>query len=734
MKTLLLVCCLLTGPAIGQRSYLDSLLGTLKKPVQTDTMRAFQYNELAWTYLDYHLDSARLWAEKGLKYSKRIGFDNGEMDAKNTLGIIYRYESRYQEAIALYEELIEQRIRHHQEAKLTGTYSNLGSAYHEQGKFGKALSYYQKAFDVAKKFRQDDNELILANNIAVAYKKLGLFKEAIYWFQIGLKENKRIQDGAQEGVLYANLATVYHEQKLFRESIRFSLLAKSKLEALDLVIRAPSLYYNLSIDYRMLGEFDRARQILNDYLRFAEKMDDPEIWSDYYASLANYYNDLDQQTEAGRAVNQAIQYIDSLDDPLNYGILLNIKANILTNQKKYPQALEVTRMAEHFILQSEDSSSLVNTYTVFYEIYKALGDYQQALFYSERANGLKLRSDLERVSDQMATLNAINELEQKEQALKIADENNRRIEAESGRKTFLINGLFVIAFLIILLLAITYRSSRQRKRANNELYRKNEEIGIQKALVEEKQEEIVSSIQYAKRIQETLLAQRTLIHRFLPDAFVYFKPKDIVSGDFYWGSAMGNKLYLAVCDSTGHGVPGALMSALNSSFLNEAVNQLKLDRPGDIFDHVRRRLIDSVSHEGAQDGMDGILFCFDFDTGQVTYAAAYNSPVVIRGDEVIRGDVDRMPVGLSDKTEPFRTFQLQVQAGDRIYATTDGFTDQFGGDQGKKLRWNGYTGFLCKNAGIPVKNQEAEFDRFFTGWKGSNEQIDDVCVLGLTWT
>lgn len=733
MKGLLLLFCLSSGLALGQRSYLDSLLGTIKKPVQSDTMRAFQYNELAWTYLDFHLDSARHWADKGLNYSKKIGYVNGEMDAKNTLGIVYRSQSRYQDAINLYEQLIDQRKKHGQEDKLVGTYSNLGSAYYEQGKFGKALSYYQKAFEIAKKYRQDENELVLANNIAVAYKNLGLYEEAIHWFEAGLKENKRIKDEAQDGVIYANLATVYHEQKLHKESVRFSLIAKSKLEALDLVVRAPSLYYNLVIDYRMLKRYDLAKGVLEDYHKFAEKLDEAEIWSDYYSSLANYYNDLGRQKEAELAVNQSIEFIDSLNDPLNYGIVLNVKARILADQKKFDQALQATHMAEHFILQSEDSSSLINTYTVYYEIYKELGDYEKALYFSEKANELSSRLDIARISDQISTLNALNELEQKEQELKIAAENTRRIEAESGRKSTFINGLIVIAILIILLLVIAYRSIVQRKRTNLELQQKNEVIGVQKALVEEKQNEMLASIQYAKRIQDTLLAQSTLIRRFLPESFIYFNPKDIVSGDFYWGAALGDKFYLAVCDSTGHGVPGALMSTLNSSFLNEAVNQLKISEPGAIFNHVRQRLIESIAHEGAQDGMDGILFCFDFSEHSVSYAAAYNSPVIVRKGEVIRCAADRMPVGLSDKMTPFQTFPLNLESGDALYATTDGVLDQFGGAHQKKLKWNGFSDFILQLSEYPMTGQDVRFEQFYDNWKGSNDQIDDVCVFGTLW-
>lgn len=733
MRTLLLVFLLISTTSFSQREYVDSLLLSLKKSVKNDTMRAFQYNELAWVFLDINVDSSLQFSKKGLHYSQQISYLNGEMDALNTQGIIFRYQSNYSRAIAIYEQLINLAHQRNKPEKLTGYYSNLGSVYYEQAVFGKALAYYKKAYENAEQLNQVSQKLILINNLGVGFKQVGLYDKALEWLQIGLKEAKKSGDKIQEGTLYGNIATVYFDRGSHEESMKYSLKALQLLKEEDALARAPNLLFNLIIDYRQLNDYKAAKNLLSEYKLFASKMDDSKIWSDYYLSQAKLQGDLLQFKEAETSMEKAISFVDLTVDPLQYGILMTSKAQIYKQQRKLNLALESARIAETSILKTEDSTSLISLYGMMKELYEQSSNYKEALHYAGLESLVKSRMESAAIQNQLATLNAMNELEQKEQALQMATENTKRIAAESDRKSSLIYGMVAVGILTLIVLFVTYRSNVNRKRANEILSNKNDEIAFQKQIIESKQEEILASIHYAKRIQETLLAQQEVIQSFLPESFILFKPKDIVSGDFYWGSVVDDKLYLAICDSTGHGVPGAFMSALNSSFLNEAVNQMKLNQPGAIFDHVRKRLIESISHDGAKDGMDGILFCFDRLLNRTTYAAAYNPPIVIRGEEVIKGETDRMPVGLSDKMNTFSTFTLDLQAGDYLYATTDGFIDQFGGKEQKKLKWKGFIDLLLQVKARSPQVQQASLEQFFDNWKEQCEQIDDVCVLGISW-
>ncbi len=284
----------------------------------------------------------------------------------------------------------------------------------------------------------------------------------------------------------------------------------------------------------------------------------------------------------------------------------------------------------------------------------------------------------------------------------------------------------VVNLFILFIITILFFSFFRRE---NIIFQKA--ILKQKAIIEEKQKEILDSINYAKRIQYALLASEELLNKNLNNHFVLFKPKDIVSGDFYWATNHKNKFYLAVCDSTGHGVPGAFMSLLNIGFLSEAIKDKGIEEPHEIFNYVRDRLIESIGKDEQQDGMDGILICIDKSTNLVSYASANNSPVLVRQNEIIELGKDKMPVGKGERLMSFKLYQMTVQKGDILYLYTDGYADQFGGPKGKKFKYKQLNGLLINNSSLNVGKQMEELEQHFLNWSGVLEQVDDVCVIGI---
>lgn len=262
----------------------------------------------------------------------------------------------------------------------------------------------------------------------------------------------------------------------------------------------------------------------------------------------------------------------------------------------------------------------------------------------------------------------------------------------------------------------------------------NKLITLQKHLVEAKQKEIIDSINYAQKIQSTLLANEELVNKHLLSHFVVFKPKDIVSGDFYWATIKNNRFYLGVCDSTGHGVPGAFMSLLNISFLNEAINQRGIIHPHKILNYVRERLISNISKDGNQDGMDGVLVCFESvkdKKTEITYSAANNAPLIVRNNSLQYLGYVKMPVGAGSKTDDFVLRTVDYDKGDFLYLFTDGFADQFGGSKGKKFKSKALNQLLLANSGLNMEEQKQNLEAEFDNWKGNLEQVDDVCIIGI---
>jgi serine phosphatase RsbU (regulator of sigma subunit) len=265
----------------------------------------------------------------------------------------------------------------------------------------------------------------------------------------------------------------------------------------------------------------------------------------------------------------------------------------------------------------------------------------------------------------------------------------------------------------------------------------NHKIKSASLMIEGKNRDITDSINYAKRIQASLLASHKQLNAHLPQHFIFFQPKDIVSGDFYWASAPANGSFLvAVADSTGHGVPGAIMSMLNISCLNEAVNVAKLCRPDEVLNNTRARIMEHMandgSDEGGKDGMDAVLAAFDFKKMELAFAAANNPLWLIRDGELLEYQPDKMPVGKPmGRVMPFTLQKVTLKKDDLVIMITDGFADQFGGARGKKFMYKALKDLITSISHKSMPAIAEELKTVFDQWKGDHEQVDDVLVFGV---
>jgi serine phosphatase RsbU (regulator of sigma subunit) len=262
---------------------------------------------------------------------------------------------------------------------------------------------------------------------------------------------------------------------------------------------------------------------------------------------------------------------------------------------------------------------------------------------------------------------------------------------------------------------------------------KKKEVDLALLSLEEKNKEITDSINYAKRIQSAILPSSQKLKEVLPNHFITYIPKDIVAGDFYWLQEIGNKILFAACDCTGHGVPGAMVSVVCNNGLNRSVKEFGLTDPAQILDKTRELVIEefSKSDEEVKDGMD-IALC-SLEGSKLTFAGAHNPLWIIRNGtdviEEIKGD--KQPVGVFEKAKGFKSHEVSLEKGDTVYIFTDGYADQFGGDKGKKLKTANFKSLLLALQNDSMVVQKEKIQSEFDEWKGSLEQLDDVCIIGL---
>jgi serine phosphatase RsbU (regulator of sigma subunit) len=346
-------------------------------------------------------------------------------------------------------------------------------------------------------------------------------------------------------------------------------------------------------------------------------------------------------------------------------------------------------------------------------------------------------------------LENIEKVEQSQASLDSAKTNLLKTKNQLSSTALLLDNQKSINYIILVVLLIigslgflSFRSYRKQKaQATIILEQKQvaeiqrDEIQNQHYQLEEKTKEITDSINYAKRIQEAILPPIKLVKNYLAESFIFYQPKDIVAGDFYWMETTDDLVIFAAADCTGHGVPGALVSVVCSNALNQALKEFGQTQPAAILDKTLDIVIERFekSEKEVKDGMDIALCAYNSKTMELQFAGAQNSLWIIKNgaDELIEIKGDKQPIGKYAEKKPFTNHTIQLEKGDLIYMTSDGYVDQFGGDKGKKYKSINFKKLLLSIKVKPVDEQLTIIKQNFDQWKGDLEQLDDVCVIGF---
>ena len=381
-------------------------------------------------------------------------------------------------------------------------------------------------------------------------------------------------------------------------------------------------------------------------------------------------------------------------------------------------------------------------YNELYKLQKELGNHSASLEALEKVR------EIENEIQNKEQVELAKELERKYNAEKLEQEAKiNALELENSKVTlsrqkniiwFLTIGVIIFIFLVVLIF-INYRQKRKINRQleeNNVLLQKQKlKTEEQNILLARKNKEITDSINYAKRIQEAILPSRYTISENIKNGFIMFKPKDVVSGDFYWMEESKDKLFLAAADCTGHGVPGAMVSVICSNALSKALLEEKIEDPAELLNRTREIVINQFqkSSDYVKDGMDISLAVIDNKNSIIEWAGANNPLWIIRNeqkDQIEEYRPDKQPVGPYHVLKKFTSHKIKVSKNDKIYMFSDGFVDQFGGKSDKKFKPAQFRKLLLEIQELSMKEQKSALKIRFEEWRGENEQVDDVCVIG----
>lgn len=643
-----------------------------------------------------------------------------EWTDKAALSLLYFKTGEYETAEKLYQESLNGARQTHDNKCLGLAYHNRGIMFFYQYILDSAEHYFKEAAALRKAAGDDSGLLKTYSNLASIHFMKSDFKQSLELFTEGLRLENKL--GYPEGkyIDQINMAMAYRYLKQFDQAIILYRKCLAQHQG-----NAKKMYQSYSGLYSTFKEIEK-RDSAEKYLYLARdqalKNGDQVDIAYSESDLGLYLSSVGKKAEAIVSFRKALSIGRSMNDKrLELASAGNIAANFIelglidSSDRYMGRVIELHRDMP-IGMDSEDLLRLLadyyyrkKDYANSYTYFKKYSDYRDSIFRIESSNKLV-------------------ELQEKYQS-EVKEKENRLLSMENERISSTRNYLLLILVISIIglaLIAFAYRRLQLSRRLLRE----------QKELLAEQQKEILDSIHYARRIQFALLTSHSLLKKHLSHYFILFKPKAVVSGDFYWAIPSSKGIVYVTGDCTGHGVPGAFMSLLFITKLNQAISEYNIERPDLLLNRVRDEIIRSLNPEGSsdetKDGMDAVVCHLDTKNLVLEYAAANNSFYIVRRGELLSCKADKMPVGkgFSD-IQPFSYNEIKLEVGDVIYTLTDGFADQFGGLAGKKFKYKQLEDLLLQIWMLPMEEQHEKLEQAFNNWKGKLEQVDDVCLIGV---
>ena len=583
---------------------------------------------------------------------------------------------------------------------------------------------------------------IVYDKISQLYISLAQYKKATDFTFLLLSISKNLKGNDKfdyTGRANEKLATIYSILK------NNQLAIKHQTEAIEWYKKIKNdnyylvAYINLANYYMSAGKIDKAIY----YYEYAEtnlvSQKNYDYLSYIYSGIAGCYSDNGEHFKSveyyEKSKNAVLKYTP--EDISSLAVAYSNIGNQQLDTRSYVFAVENLTRALNMFKQLDDKNSITTVYYNLATANRFLRKYDLSNDFMTLYVQLK---DSIFDADTKRTIHDISikyESEKKEQRNKILAKDNEKKQLSIY---YALGALLLITFVLI----VIFRNSRIKSRINQQLETQNKLIEeqkllaeIQHVLLEEKSIEITDSIKYAERIQGAILPPEKKWRSILPNSFILNKPKDILSGDFYWIAETDDKIFVAAADCTGHGVPGALISIVNFNLLNKAVLERGITEPSEILDAVNKWLTESLNQTTEEstikDGMDISLISISKHDRSVKFSGANNPLYLFSDNELIEYKADRFPVGayINEKINHFTTNDISVKQGDTIYLFSDGFPDQFGGEKGKKYKYKQFKETLALAKDLPISEQHDFLFNAYATWRGTIEQTDDVLVIGI---
>jgi serine phosphatase RsbU (regulator of sigma subunit) len=724
-------------PAIlsAQSHRLDSLFKVLSV-MPEDTNKANTLYEIGRTYLNEFTDlnTTGEYGRKELLLARKLNYKKGIACAMINIAIMYR-STNINYDLALYYDRTALKLLHELgEKKLESTVIlNIGLTFYEKGDYKQALEYMKKGLEIKKVIGDKRGIAIANNNMGNIFETQGNYTASMSAHLTALKMREELKDKTAIAFSYNNIGNLLYMQGRQDEALGYFFKAVRLRQETKSLLGLAQVYGNIGSAYRKKKQLDEALRYMLKESKINEQMDDKNHIATSYTNIASVYFDQGKPNIALIYQLKAYNLAKEAGNKLELIQACGDAANSYEYKKDFENALRYNQ--EMLVLSKEmnvrDASKAA--YEGLASIYAKKKQFEKALEYTELYNTMKDSLLNKENFKQVAELNTRYETEKKEKEILLLTKD-QQLNAKIIRQQQLVRwGLMGGLGLLGVSIFSIYRRYRFKQKANILLE-------DQKAEIQQKNILITDSIDYAKTIQDAVLPTTEEIKHLLPDSFIFYKPKAIVSGDFYWLAQEQERLLCAVADCTGHGVPGAFMSLLGYNMLEDVAKSSSRAQPGELLDMLNQQVIQRLSGddkgEMVKHGMDISFISIDKTTHRLEFAGAHNSLYIVRSGELVELKADKMGIGANKQLDnSFRTQVVELQKGDMIYLFTDGFPDQIGGPNRKKFFYPPFKELLKTIASLQPQLQQEKLNEVHVQWRGTNmDQTDDILIMGISYT
>jgi serine phosphatase RsbU (regulator of sigma subunit)/uncharacterized protein HemY len=719
---------------------LDSLWNVWENESESDTNRLKAIKEYTWNgYLFSKPDSAIILSQLLIDYAVEKNVKKHIGVGYNIQGIATYFLGDYDGAISFYNKaLVAERDVGNQKG-VGNALSNLGLVYHITGDYTKAIDHHKKSLEIRKSIGDKTGIASSLGNLGIIYQDHAEYDLAIDYHMQCLKINEELDNKQGVANCYGNIGVIYDEIKDYDKAIEYINSSLEIFKEIDNKQGASTALNSIGNVYREQKKMENARNYYLDSYEIRKEIGDKKGMATSLDNIGIVYREEWENKKALEYFNQALLIRQEIGDKKGESYSLTHIGNVYAIENNYSQAIHYTSKA-YDIAEELGVPALTKTVSKsLYNDYKAVNQYKLALemyevfiaardsLLSESNKKAVIRQEFKYVYEKKAEEDSLTNIIQ--QNLKDAEILAERTEKEHHQ----VQSYYLFAGLGLALIFGGFIYNRFKVTDKQKLIIEEQKRIVDKSYdeLEIKNTEILDSIIYAKRIQSAIMPTDSFVEEHLKDSFVLYKPKDVVAGDFYWIEKKDNKILFAAADCTGHGVPGALVSVVCNNALNRSVREYGLSDPDKILNKVRDIVVAEFekSDEDVNDGMD-IALC-SIDGMDLKYAGAFNPLWVVREGELIVIKADKFSIGQFDADKNFTCHSMELKKNDVVYLFSDGYVDQFGGENGKKFKTRAFMELVKKHSKKSMKEQYAIFNEVFESWKGDLDQIDDVCVIGV---